>query len=119
MLRTLLRFIGLTLILASCTTTQAPSLAGDWAGTLQAAGESLRLIFHITESDSGYSATIESVDQGGAIVPLTMEVDGSSIVFSFDQLALKYAATASGNQIIGEFSQGGISVPDFVLKRTE
>ena len=119
MLRKIFGSIGIVLFLASCAAKQAPSLAGDWSGNLQAAGQNLRLIFHITESETGYNASIESVDQGGAIVPLTMEVDGTSIVFSFEQLDMEYVAKLLGNQIIGEFSQGGVSVPNFTLERNE
>ena len=119
MLKRLFAFIALTLFLAGCATAQQPSLVGDWSGTLNVAGGSLGLIFHITESDDGYSTTIESVDQGNVMIPTEIEVDGDSVRFTVDQLGIEYIATISGDQIIGVFAQQGFSVPNYTITRTD
>jgi len=111
--------IALTVILANCATTDQNNPIGDWSGTLNLGGNNLRLIFHITESETGYSTTIESVDQNGVIIPTEMEVNGDSLIFRVDQLNVEYTATISGNQIVGEFNQFGLSMPDFTITRNE
>ena len=105
--------------LLSCTTTEQINPVGDWSGTLNLGGGTLRLIFHISESADGFTSTIESVDQGGAIIPTEMQVEGNSIVFRVAQLDVEYRATISGNQITGEFTQFGMSMPDFTVTRND
>ena len=82
MIKKLLVITAIFLLLTNCTSANQTRLAGDWSGTLNMAGASLRLIFHITESDSGYSASIESVDQGGVIIPAEMEIDGDRLTIT-------------------------------------
>ena len=119
MSKRLVGYFVLAVLLAGCATTQQNSLAGDWSGTLNIGGGSLRLIFHITESDDGYSTTIESVDQGNSMIPTQMELDGNSVRFTVEQLGVEYIATISGDQIVGVFNQGGLSMPDFTIIRNE
>jgi len=109
----------LAVILVGCATTQQNSLAGDWSGTLNLGGGSLRLIFHITESNDEYSTTIESVDQGNAMIPTEMELDGDSVTFTVEQLNVEYIATISGDQIVGVFNQNGLSMPNYTISRNE
>lgn len=113
----LLGIIALSLVLISCASGGKNTLAGDWSGTLNMGGANLRLVFHILESDAGYSASIESVDQGGAIIPTTMEVNGNALVFVVEQIDVEYRARVSGNEIVGEFSQFGMTMPNFTLRR--
>lgn len=110
---------AILLFLLSCATTAQENPVGDWAGTLNMGGGNLRLIFHISESENGYSATIESVDQGGAIIPAEIEVNGNLISFAVEQIDVEYIATITGNEIIGTFTQFGMSMEDFTIIRTE
>lgn len=112
-------YLVLTVFLTGCATTQQNSLAGDWAGTLNIGGGSLKLIFHIIDSGEGYSTTIESVDQGNVMIPTVMELDGDSIIFTVDQLGVEYIATITGDQIVGVFNQSGMSVPNYTISRNE
>jgi len=50
---------------------QAPPLAGNWAGTLEAGAARLRLVLHVTAGESGLTAKIDSVDQGATGIPVT------------------------------------------------
>ena len=119
MSKRLVASLSLAVFLAGCATTEQNSLAGDWSGTLNIGGGSLRLIFHITESEDGYSTTIESVDQGGVIIPTEMELDGDSVTFIVEQLNVEYIATISGDQIVGVFNQFGMSMPNYTITRNE
>ncbi|NKB31488.1 MAG: hypothetical protein GKR91_00100 [Pseudomonadales bacterium] len=109
----------LTLVagLTFCASAQTPSLAGQWAGTLNLGGGQLRLVFHIEESDDGISVQIESVDQGNQMIPTDVVVDGNTLTFSVEQLDVEYTATVDGNQMVGSFVQFGNTDPDFTIVR--
>ena len=77
----------------------------------------LRLVFHITETEFGYSTTIESVDQGGAMIPTEMEVEGTTVMFVVEPLNVAYTAVVNGNEMVGRFTQGGMDMPDFTIRR--
>lgn len=121
--------IALSIFLANCAPNAQNDPIGDWSGTLTLVGANSRansrLIFHITESENGYSTTIEILDQQGQQgqqglnIPTEMLIDGDSIIFTIEQLGVEYIATISGNQIVGEFTQFGHSMPDFTITRNE
>ena len=119
MLRRLFVLLTLAITMSCAVAAEQPNLVGDWAGTLTMGGGSLRLIFHITDGTDGYTVFIESVDQGNAMIPTEIVVDGASVSFAVQQLDVKYAATVSGNQMVGEFTQMGLSMPDLTLVRSQ
>ncbi|MDX1489882.1 MAG: hypothetical protein R3332_01235 [Pseudohongiellaceae bacterium] len=117
MIKRIFAVFVLGVFLQSCASSNSPQLAGEWAGTLSVAGQNLRLVFHISESSSGYTTEIESVDQGGVKIPSNLEVDGNSLKFWVEAIQMEYNATVEGDVIIGDFKQFGISVEDFKLER--
>ena len=57
--------------LAGAQTNASAAIAGDWSGTLDTGAIKLRVIVHVTRAEDGaLSAKFESVDQGGAILPI-------------------------------------------------
>lgn len=119
MLIKLLRWAILVVSLAGCTAPAQNDLSGDWAGTLSFPGASLRLIFHITDSENGPTTIIESVDQQNTMIPAETVVDGDSITFTVERLNVEYVAKVTGDIIVGEFTQFGNTMPDFTLSRAE
>jgi hypothetical protein len=80
-------FLGLQLIALSTNYLIAQEeIAGDWNGLLKVQGMQLRLVFHIIPSDTGYSATMDSPDQGARGIPVT------SVTYQDSRLELKVAA---------------------------
>jgi uncharacterized lipoprotein YmbA len=87
-----------------------PSIAGDWAGTLDAGGAQLRLLLHITAAkDGSLSATLDSIDQGANGIPV------NSITFKDGKLNLDVQAVhgtydgtvnKDASEIAGTWSQG-------------
>jgi pimeloyl-ACP methyl ester carboxylesterase len=82
-------------------------ITGDWYGLLKVQGMELRLVFHITEADGNYSATMDSPDQKAFGMPV------SSVSFNEDQLDLQmasigaqYKGTLVNNRVEGNFYQG-------------
>lgn len=100
-----------------------PSLVGTWAGALDTGGGgSLRIVFHLTEGDSGaLGATMDSPDQGAfgiAAGPVT--IDGRAIRVEVPVAAGHYEGTIAddGQQIDGTWHQGGASL-SLVLEPSE
>lgn len=90
--------------------------AGTWAGTLDAAGQRLRLVFHIERDSAGaLSGTLDSPDQGAYGLALSaVESSGSdSVRFELRMVGGEYTGqlSADGAQIDGSWSQGGGRIP--------
>jgi dipeptidyl aminopeptidase/acylaminoacyl peptidase len=90
-------------------TSKAQSVEGDWSGKLNAMGQEIPLIFHITESADGLTATMDSPSQGANGIPvdqvgfadntLTMSIMGGQIT---------YEGTLEDSTITGKFKQAGM-----------
>lgn len=84
---------------------------GAWSGNLVAAG--LRLIVHITNTDQGLRATMDSPDQVVNNVPATSVTrDGNSLTIEWKQIGGKFTGTvnAARTEMEGTWSQGGQSL---------
>jgi len=88
---------------------------GGWAGTLDAAGTELRLVFHIVLDQSGdLSGTMDSPDQGAYGLRLsTVSNEAGAVVFAIASLGGEYTGRMSedGTAIDGQWTQGGMSFP--------
>jgi uncharacterized protein len=100
----------------------APSdIDGAWMGTLETGAISLRVIFHITNTDDGLTATLDSPDQGMKGIPTTsvtradanLKIEVKSIGGVFEGKISKDLSAIDGN-----WSQGGGTLP-LVLKRVK
>lgn len=89
---------------------QVASLAGDWKGTLNVQGQSLRLVFHLKKGAAGaYTGTVDSIDQNALAIPVqdiyltdqNVRLQASTIGGVFTGKILK-----SGDEITGEWWQG-------------
>ncbi len=94
---------------------------GTWVGTLDTGSVKLRIVFHITTTEGGLTATMDSPDQGANGIPVTSVTrDGQSL-----KLELKQAGGAFEGKIDdtlttidGTWTQGAGSVP-LILKRSK
>ena len=88
-------------------------IAGDWNGILKVQGIQLRLVFHITQTDDGYSSTMDSPDQGAFGIPVTSTTfESPSLVIQVANLGVEYQGTlGAGDTISGTFKQSGLSIP--------
>lgn len=96
-------------------TAAVSSLSGSWHGTLTTGAGSLRLIFNIEEAGASYTANIVSVDQGGAMLPVDIKVDGESLQFNNTQYDIDYQAEVDGSEMVGTFMQFGNEIPGLKL----
>jgi len=100
--------------------TPKPSdIDGDWEGSLEAGGQTLRVVLHITSYEDGMTAKLDSLDQNISGAPVTtIQRDGTKLKFEMKQFAATFAGTIDKDlkTITGEWSQGGGSLP-LTLKR--
>jgi uncharacterized protein len=111
----------LLLVAGSASKVRAQTVAGDWQGTLRAAGASLRIAVHIAaDPDGKFKGTLDSLDQGARGIPLNaITVTDRRLTFTVPVVAGSFTGTLSddGNTIEGSWSQGA-SLP-LVLTRGE
>ena len=116
----LFRTVLLSFCCAILGAQPAPKLEGNWQGTLEA-GIKLRLVVHITRTAaSGYSATLDSIDQGAMGLPVDgVTLTGNAVRLQLARLGASFEGTigAGGNRIDGQWKQGGASLP-LVLERS-
>lgn len=99
--------------LVTTFTLFAQDISGQWNGLLEVQGIQLRLVFHISPTDNGYTATLDSPDQGAKDIPVT-SVTFNNPDFNLEvvQLGVTYSGTLDENGIIiGTFTQMGQSIP--------
>ena len=90
-------------------------IEGVWEGTIEVQGTSLGVTIKVTKGEDGkLSGTIDIPDQGAVDVPLD-NVTFEDNTFKFDLLAAQGSYEGklkeSGDDIEGEWSQGGGSIP--------
>jgi fermentation-respiration switch protein FrsA (DUF1100 family) len=96
------------------TPATAPAVDGAWLGTLHAGAANPRIIFHITSSPSGLSATLDSPDQGIRGLPTnSTTLTGNTLTINAENLHITYTGTLSLNNTIltGTWSQSAHTFP--------
>lgn len=104
--------LTLLLALAALAGLCAEDITGDWNGMLDAGGQKLRIVFHISATDEGLAATMDSPDQSAFDLPV------SSVSFEAGRLELKmevapinYTAELKDGIFVGTFKQSGFEAP--------
>ena len=89
------------------------NITGQWNGALKVQGTQLRLVFNITKTDDGISATMDSPDQGAKGIPTTTtSFENSILKITIENAKIEYeGALGKDNIIVGTFKQGGQSFP--------
>lgn len=92
-------------------------ITGDWYGNLDVQGIQLRLVFHIIQTDAGYSATMDSPDQGAKGIPITTTTfDNALLRIEATNIGATYEGNLKGDYIEGIFRQAGQEFP-LILSR--
>ena len=86
-------------------------ISGDWKGALNVQGNSLDLIFHITENNGAYTATLDVPAQGAAGIPAEAAFADNKLTINVAAAGVKYSGALAGDSIVGTFQQGGMSLP--------
>ena len=115
------RFALCLFALASLAFAQAPSLDGNWMGTLDVGAAKLRLVLHVTQSPAGMTATMDSIDQGANGMKIdAITFTGNAVHFELHMIQGSYdgAMKADGSEISGQWKQGGAELP-LTFKRVD
>lgn len=91
----------------------AQDLSGKWGGVLSISESSkLKVAFNLTKTDTGYSATMDSPDQGALGLPVSsVTFKNDTLVINATNFGIKYVGSLSEGEIKGEFQQGGAKLP--------
>ena len=101
--------------------TPATDFEGSWHGTLEAAGQKLRLVVTVTKSAAGvYSGKLDSLDQGATIAIDTITLNGNAVRWEIKSPAIVFEGVLNEErtEVTGKFAQGGQQLP-LTLKRGE
>lgn len=103
-------FICLSLI---TFTAFSQGITGQWNGLLKVQGTQLRLVFNISKTENGYSATMDSPDQKAIGIPVsTTTYENGTIKLAIPAANILYEGILSKDQVlIGTFNQNALSVP--------
>jgi CubicO group peptidase (beta-lactamase class C family) len=114
--RTVLGGLGAAAAGGLALADDAGELAGVWSGVLDAGGQKLRLKLEIGADGS---ATLVSVDQGGARIPARVErSSGAEVEIAAPAVGGRYRARRVDDRLEGTWSQGGATLP-LVMARGE
>lgn len=94
---------------------------GTWSGDLDVGAAQLRLVLHVELGEQGYTAALDSPDQGAfGIEASGVTATGDSLIVEFADIAGQYAGAvdAEGTSLSGSWSQGGQVFP-LVLEQGE
>jgi pimeloyl-ACP methyl ester carboxylesterase len=103
--------------LAACALVAAAAdapIAGDWMGSLDAGGKTLRIALHLKHEAARWSGTFDSPDQAAFGIAMDqVDVDGNKLVWKMAASGIVYegAFDPANGAISGTFSQGGGRFP--------
>ena len=87
-------------------------ITGQWNGLLKVQGLQLRVVFHINKTDTGYSATMDSPDQGAKGLPVTtITFENSKLKLVSTTSRFEYNGELKGEGVVGSLKQGGQEYP--------
>lgn len=113
-------FITFLILLFTMSASFSQNIIGQWNGTLNTGYIKLRIVFHIEKSDNGYSATLDSPDQGANGLPVSsVAVGDDSIRLVINSIRGEYTGKiVSDDSISGIFTQMGHQIPLNLIKGT-
>ena len=113
------RFLLFLTFIFSIMTAFSQEITGEWEGALSIQNTTLRLVFHINKTDIGYSATMDSPDQGAKGIKMShITFENALLTIELRIATIKYTGTLDKNTINGTYSQAGQSMP-LVLTKSE
>lgn len=86
----------------------AQDITGDWNGVLEVMGTQVTLVFHIQQTDSGFTGTLDSPDQGAMGMPFTaVEYNDEKLILREANIGAFYEGVPAADSIAGTWNQGG------------
>lgn len=93
--------------------SSSQQVTGQWNGLLKVQGLQLRVVFHVSKNDNGFSATMDSPDQNAKGIPVTTtSFKDSTLTLTVANAGIVYEGVLKNDTlIVGNFKQGGQSFP--------
>ena len=102
----------LSILYIFCSMATNAQITGNWKGTLNVQGNNIDLIFHITENNGVYKATIDVPAQGASGISIdTVKFENEQLKLASLQMHISYIGKLAGNNIDGAFQKDGMSLP--------
>jgi len=99
----------------------AAMVSGDWQGNINAGGQVLPIVFHISvDADGALTATMDSPAQGQNGLPVdTVAFDGSMLRIELNYAGAFFEGTinADATAVEGNWNQGGAAMPLTIEKQ--
>lgn len=93
-------------------------IEGVWSGKLNVMNKELTIVFNIDKTEVGYSATMDSPDQGAYGIPSDeVSFDNNTLNISIKALGVSYSGKLNVDKIEGQFTQSGMNFT-LTLNRT-
>lgn len=87
-------------------------IVGQWHGLLKVQGTQLRLVFNVVKTDTGYSATMDSPDQGVKNIPCTKTIfENQKLLIELISAKIEYTAELKNSELKGVYKQRGTEFP--------
>lgn len=98
---------------------QAQDLVGTWNGALDINHMRLSIVFHIDEKSSGFTATMDSPDQGAKGIPLgSVTFDDGVLKMDAPTIGARYEGKLeTDTTLLGTFYQNGMKLPLRLVKQ--
>jgi putative intracellular protease/amidase len=91
------------------------AVVSRWHGTLlpryPETEPALPIVVHIAQAGDRHAAIVDSPAQGIEGEPLAIEVSGKRITLAANGGAARFSGTMSADAIVGEFADGGVTMP--------
>jgi pimeloyl-ACP methyl ester carboxylesterase len=109
----------LLLFMMATTTAFAQDILGQWDGSLTVQDKTLRLIFHISRTEAGLSATMDSPDQNANGIRMSqVGFENNQLTVELRAAGIKYVGTLDQNTVTGTFTQGPLNIPMTLTKNS-
>lgn len=90
--------------------TAAQDITGDWHGYLKEF--QLGIVYHITKTETGFTSTMDSPDQGANGIPVTETLfENSVLTITATNIGATFKGLLVNGVIDGTFAQGGRKIP--------
>jgi hypothetical protein len=115
-MRSTVFFMALATTVAFAAGQNGPGveLAGDWKTSLEVNGTTLRMLMHVAKTESGLSATLDSLDQGALGLRVdSIRMEGPRLRLEMSQFGARYEGdwNTTANQFEGQWKQGSAAFP--------
>ena len=115
------KLIFITKLFIAAASMYVQDITGTWNGVLVVPGAELRVDFNISESDDGYTSTMDSPDQGAYGIPVTTtKFENNELSITVEDLTIVYKAKLNDDGVFkGKFTQMGQTYDMDLTKKKE